>query len=157
MVFFFTCITFCSWWELIRTSRLKNGFVHGVLWRVLLALFRLNAEMRRALTYSWCKLGYKLDSKLPDGFCCLVAKSCPTLCDPMDCITPGSSVHGVLQARILERVTFPSPGDLPRPGIKPTSLALAGRFLTTEPPGTLFKLNPETKSGATVSVNVSRI
>ena len=31
-----------------------------------------------------------------------VAQSCPTLCDPMDCSLPGSSVHGILQARVLE-------------------------------------------------------
>ena len=31
----------------------------------------------------------------------LVTQSCPTLCDPMDCSLPGSSVHGILQARIL--------------------------------------------------------
>ena len=36
-----------------------------------------------------------------------VAKSCPTLCDPMDCSPPGSSVHGILQAGILEWVAFP--------------------------------------------------
>ena len=35
-----------------------------------------------------------------------VAQSCPTLCDPMDCSLPGSSVHGVLQARILEWVAI---------------------------------------------------
>ena len=35
---------------------------------------------------------------------CLVAQLCPTLCDPMDCGPPGSSVHGILQARILEWV-----------------------------------------------------
>ena len=34
--------------------------------------------------------------------CVLVAQSCPTLCNPMDCSPPGSSVHGILQARILE-------------------------------------------------------
>ena len=33
---------------------------------------------------------------------CEVTQSCPTLCDPMDCSPPGSSVHGILQARILE-------------------------------------------------------
>ena len=33
---------------------------------------------------------------------CLVTQSCPTLCDPMDCSPSGSSVHGILQARILE-------------------------------------------------------
>ena len=37
----------------------------------------------------------------------LVAQSCPTVCDPMDCSLPGSSVHGILQARILEWVAIP--------------------------------------------------
>ena len=36
----------------------------------------------------------------------LVTQSCPTLCDPMDCSFPGSSVHGILQARILEWIAF---------------------------------------------------
>ena len=39
---------------------------------------------------------------------CLVAQSCPTICDPMDCIPPGSSVYGIIQARILEWVAMPS-------------------------------------------------
>ena len=37
----------------------------------------------------------------------LVAQSCSTLCDPMDCSLPGSSVHEILQARILEWVAIP--------------------------------------------------
>ena len=37
----------------------------------------------------------------------LVAQSCPTLCDPMDCSPPGSSIHGILQARILECIAIP--------------------------------------------------
>ena len=37
----------------------------------------------------------------------LVAQSCPTLCNPMDCSSPGSSIHGILQARILEWVAIP--------------------------------------------------
>ena len=67
-------------------------------------------------------------------YVCEHAKSlqaCPTLCDPMDCSLPGSWVHGILHARILEWVAMPPPGDLPDPGIKPVSLmshALAGRF-----------------------------
>ena len=48
----------------------------------------------------------------------LAAKSCPTLCDPMDCNPPGSSVYGILQARILERVAMPSSRGLPNPGIE---------------------------------------
>ena len=35
-------------------------------------------------------------------------QSCPTLCDPIDCSLPGSSVHGILQARILEQVAMPA-------------------------------------------------
>ena len=50
---------------------------------------------------------------------CLVAQSCLTLCNPMDCSPPGSSVHVSLQARILEWVAMPPPGDLPDPGINP--------------------------------------
>ena len=42
------------------------------------------------------------------GCCCLVAKSCLTLCNPMDCSLPGSPVHGILQARILEWVAISS-------------------------------------------------
>ena len=55
---------------------------------------------------------------------CLVAQSCPVLCDPMDYSPPGSSVHRILQARILEWVAFPPPGDLPDPGIKLKSLII---------------------------------
>ena len=107
-----------------------------------------------------------------------VAQSCPTLSDPMDCSLPGSSVHGIFQARVLEwgaiafsnlydsylkvKVTqscltlcnpmdytvyrilqaralewvlFPSPGDLPNPGIEPRSPTLQADFLPAEPPG----------------------
>ena len=48
-----------------------------------------------------------------------IAQSCLTLCDPMD-----YTVHGILQARILEWVAFPSPGDLPNPGLELRSPAL---------------------------------
>ena len=59
----------------------------------------------------------------------------------MDCSLPGSSVHGILQARILENTGYwngllcPPSGDLPDPGIEPASPALGGRFFTTEPLG----------------------
>ena len=60
--------------------------------------------------------------------------------DLMDCSLPGSSVHGIFQARILEWVAISSlsPGDLPSPGFKsvsPVPPALAGRFFTTETSG----------------------
>ena len=57
-----------------------------------------------------------------------------TLCNPMDCNQPGSFVHGIIQARILEWVAMPSSGDLPDPMIKPESLmspALVTGFFTS--------------------------
>ena len=59
-----------------------------------------------------------------------VAQSGPTLCDPMDCMD--CIVHGILQARILEWVAFPSPGDLPNPGIKLRSPALQADSLPAD-------------------------
>ena len=56
----------------------------------------------------------------------------------MDCSPPGSSVHGILQARKLEWVAILPPGDLRNTGMEPASLvppALAARFFTTVPPG----------------------
>ena len=85
-------------------------------------------------------------------------QSCPTLCDPMDCGPPGSSVHGILQARILKWVAisfsrrsswprnqtrvsciagrfFTNWAGLPNPGIEPRSSALQVDSLPSEPPG----------------------
>ena len=58
-----------------------------------------------------------------------------TLCDCMDCSPTGSSVHGILQARILEWVAISSSGDLPDPGIEPGSSSLQADSLPSEPPG----------------------
>ena len=76
---------------------------------------------------------YKRHSFLPDRNqhvrnaiegTCMPAKSCLSLCDPKDCSSPGSFVHGILQARILEWVAMPSSGDFPNPGIQPCLLHL---------------------------------
>ena len=74
-------------------------------------------------------------ASLPEWCDGKVAQSCKTLCDPMDHSLPGSSVHGVLQTRILEWVAFPTPGDLPKPGIEPRSPALPADSFLSEPPG----------------------
>ena len=68
----------------------------------------------------------------------LVAQLCLTFCDSVDCSLPGSFVHVILQARILEWVACPSPGDLPFPGIEPGSLALHTDSLPSKPPGSIF-------------------
>ena len=52
-----------------------------------------------------------------------VAQLCPTLYSPVDCSLPGSSVHGISQAKILKRVAISYSRDLPNPEIEPTSLA----------------------------------
>ena len=58
----------------------------------------------------------KIVFSLINGPCmCSVAQSCPTLCNPMDCSRPGSSVHGILQTRILEWVAISSSRGSSRP------------------------------------------
>ena len=73
---------------------------------------------------------------------CSATQSCPTLGKLMDCSLPGSSVHGIFQARILEWVAIAYSRDLPDPGTKsasPASPALAGEFFTTTPPAAAAK------------------
>ena len=60
---------------------------------------------------------------------------CSTVCNPMNHSSPGSSVRGFLQAKILEWVAFPFPGTLPNPGIKSGSPPLQADSLLSEAPG----------------------
>ena len=58
----------------------------------------------------------------------------PTLCNPINCSPPGSSVHGFPRQDYWNGLSFVPPADLSDPGIEPTSLmslTLAGRFFTT--------------------------
>ena len=71
----------------------------------------------------------------------ITQSSCLTLCDPMGCSPSGCSVHGSLQARILESFAMPSPGDLPDPGIEPKFPALQVDSLPSESPGKPFIIN----------------
>ena len=65
-------------------------------------------------------------------------QSCLTLGNPMDWSPPRSSVHGILQARILAWVAMPSSRRIfPTQPMSPVSPALAGKFLTAEPPGNI--------------------
>ena len=97
--------------------------------------WKINSRIKydtTVLENSWAAL-----QKVKPGvtmLCC--AQLHPILCDPVDCNPPGSSVHGISQARTLGRLPFPSPGDLPSPGIEPSfpvSSALADGFFTTVP------------------------
>ena len=117
-----------TWW-------LNNIWLH----RVLVAaheifschLQTLSCDMR-TLCCMWtlsCGVG---SSSLCCAVLCLVAKSCLTLCNTMDCSPPGFFVHGILQARILEWLPFPFLEDVPDQGIKPWSLALQADSLPFE-------------------------
>ena len=71
--------------------------------------------------------------------CCLVIKSCPTLFNSMDCNSPGSSVHRILQARILASVAMPSSRGSFQPRDWTYISCIAGRFFITELPGSQTK------------------
>ena len=67
---------------------------------------------------------------MPCAELCLVAQLCPTLCDPMDCSLPGSSVRGdSLGKNTAVACRAPPPGDLPNPGIE-TRSPIGGIFFT---------------------------
>ena len=78
--------------------------------------------------------GYPLVSPdFPHSIVC--TQSCLTLCDPMNCSLPGSSVHGIFQAIILEWVTIPFSRGSSQPRDRTQVSCIAGRFFTTEFPG----------------------
>ena len=107
--------------------------VHGVTksWTQL-SMYACRDAMRKGFSYVWAEL-------------CLVTQLCPTFCGPMDCSPPGSSVHGIFQARILEWVVISYSRGSSQPSDQ-THICLAGRFLTTVPPGkSLFQKHLHTK------------
>ena len=67
--------------------------------------------------------------------CVLVTQSCPTLCDPIDCSSSGSSVQGILQARILEWVSISFSRGSSQPRNRTQISALKADSLLSEPPG----------------------
>ena len=115
-------------------GRKANSHRHSELWAVKvkkLGMFRpahcfldlLCSQKRERIKYSFLFF-----------FLCTYyqsLQSCPTLCDPMDCSPPHSSVHGILQARILECVAISFSRGSSQPRMKFSSPALAGEFFTT--------------------------
>ena len=95
-------------------------------------------------TYQLCDIvqetkppGDTFSSPVQCGFLCLclVAQLCTTLCDPMDGSLPGSCVHGILQARILEWIAMLCSRESSQPRIDPRSPTLQADSLPSEPPG----------------------
>ena len=81
-------------------------------------------------------MGWQLGGRSVFGVCVCVCRSVVSdSVTPMDCSPPGSSVHRILQVRILEWVAILSPGDIPDLGIKPRPPVLQAYSLPSEPPG----------------------
>ena len=108
----------------LTRNELQDRETHSQSFEAGFALTQISAKMYKKGNYEYDVL-------------CMCAQSCPTRCSLTDS-PPGFSVRGIFQARILERLPFPTSGKLPDPGIEPASLApfaLAGGFFTTAPPG----------------------
>ena len=114
-------------WKLVMDREVWCATVHGV------------AKNQTWLS-DWTELKYWLKTKFnwlnlktclvlfKDVYVCLVTQSCLTLCDPTDCSLPGSSVNGILQARILEWVAVPSSRGSSQPRDWTQVFHNAGRF-----------------------------
>ena len=134
------CVLFCFFvgdhlsWFLLNPCKIGKAVVFTSLSQIKkLGVISGGAKTKIQVIY----LLICLFSYLPHSCLCSCAQSCLTLCDCMDCRPPGSSVHGILQARVLEWVAIPSSRESSQPSIKPASLAspaLAGEFFTTVPP-----------------------
>ena len=86
--------------------------------------------MKICLQEYWVFKG--LSANLISGITCVYVQSCPTLWDPMDCSPPGFSVHGILQARILEwiAISFSRGYSQPRDQTLISFISCIGRFFT---------------------------
>ena len=86
--------------------------------------------------------------------CCLVAQSCPTLATPWTEARQGPLCMEFSRQEYWSGLPFPPPGDLPDPGVEPTSPALIGRFFTTEQQGEALLLLEEVSNYVTLCVYV---
>ena len=88
---------------------------------------------RRWLESQWQTQGTRLSIGSQSSKQSEVTQLCPTLCHPVNCSLPGSSIHEISQARILEWLPFHSSGESPDPGIKPRLPALQADSRSSEP------------------------
>ena len=77
----------------------------------------------------------RIFSPFKEYCCCSMPRSCLTLCNRMDCSLPGTSVHGIYRARILELVAISSSRGSSQPKDQTHVAYITGRLFTTDPPG----------------------
>ena len=104
----------------LQCSCLENPRDGGAWWAAVNGVTQSRTRLKRLSSSSSSKM--------------TVAQSWPTLCDPIDHSLPGSSVHGILQARILEWVAIHFSRGSSQPRIEPRSPALQADSLLSEPP-----------------------
>ena len=115
----------------LHVSLMKNALV------VLFCFFIIKKKKKKESyqgSYLWFKV--KCANTFLRNICCsLIAKSSPTLCDPVDCSCPQAPLSmGSPSQEYWTGLLFLCPGDLLDPGIKLASPALAGSFFSTVPP-----------------------
>ena len=88
-----------AWLEERISLRNQAGKGLGETWGLM------QEAMERQIIW-YLKKFYTKENGASERLCCLVTKSCLTLYEPIDCSLPGSSIHGIFQARILEWVAF---------------------------------------------------
>ena len=114
-------------WSLLKACWVN--FVKASMW----AITSLNLTEGTKTGAKWPYQWYDLMVYFP--VCIQSLQSCLTLCDPMDCSPPVSSVHGILQARILEWLASPFSRGSSQSRDQTQVSCITGRFFTTEPLG----------------------
>ena len=122
-----TMTSYCSWSHLTTVPR-ETGVPRNIPWETW-SRDSMNHHPRLTKARgSQCRF-------TPAGYgvhiCAKSLQSCPTLCNSVGSSLPDASVCGVSRQEYWSGLPCSPPGDLPNPGIKPTSLALAGKFFTT--------------------------
>ena len=92
-----------------------------------------SADSSSPVPWPWGLMLLLTSSSYPYLLCCSASQLCPTLCNPIDCSPPGSSVHGIFQARVLEwaAIPFSRGSSLPRDQTRVSRIHR--RVLTAEP------------------------
>ena len=126
------------WKHLAKLLKLKRLIKTVILKSFFVERFNLGAKAATKNGGGDLNPGFMNPSPIPVYYKHARAKSlqsCLTLCDPMVCSSPGLSVHGISQARILEWVAIFSSRGSSWPRDRTPVSCIAGRFLTAEPPG----------------------